>query len=154
MEMMQSWVDTCVVRDNIWLVLVFHGVDGIGWESKTKEELFTYFKYIKEKDEDLWVATFADVTKYMRERESIEINNTIKDNTIEVNLSSTLDPEIYDVPITLKTYVPSNWKSIMFKETAVQYNQPELNIEKDAYGSYVEYTVSPGINQLVLVGEV
>ena len=154
MEMMQSWVDTCVVRDNIWLVLVFHGVDGIGWESKTKEELFTYFKYIKENDEDLWVATFADVTKYMRERESIEINNTIKDNTIEVNLSSTLDPEIYDVPITLKTYVPSNWKSIMFKETAVQYNQPELNIEKDAYGSYVEYTVSPGINQLVLVGEV
>lgn len=153
MDLMKSWVDDCLTRDNIWLVLVFHGVDDFGWEAKTAEELEEYFSYIKQREDDLWVATFADVTKYIRERKNIEISNTIKDNTIEVNLSSTLDPEIYDVPVTLKTYVPNNWKNIVLKEIAVQSNQSELNIEKDAYGTYVEYTVSPGISQLVLVGE-
>ncbi|MEZ4931439.1 MAG: hypothetical protein R2788_04810 [Saprospiraceae bacterium] len=28
-EVMKSWVDTCLAHDNIWLVLVFHGVDGL-----------------------------------------------------------------------------------------------------------------------------
>jgi len=153
MEMMQSWVDTCLVRDNIWLVLVFHGVDGIGWESKTEEELFTYFNYIKEKDKDLWVATFGDVAKYIRERKSMEISNTVKDNSIEINLSSSLDPKVYDVPLTLKTYVPGNWKNVVLKENSAQSILSVLTLEKDVAGSYVEYTVSPGISQLVLMDE-
>ena len=65
---MRGWVDTIVRRDNIWLVLVFHGVDGIGWEPKTGAELEEYFSYIKSLEGRVWVATFQDVTKYMRER--------------------------------------------------------------------------------------
>ena len=150
MEVMTSWIDTCINNDNIWLVLVFHGVDGIGWESKTGEELLTYFKYIKEKDNDLWVATFADVTKYIRERKNIEISNTVTDNSIEINLSSTLDLEVYDVPITLKTYVPDNWENIVLTEKSVQLNRSVLKIDKDADGTYAAYTVSPRTSQLVL----
>jgi len=146
-------VSLCLVRDNIWLVLVFHGVDGIGWESKTEEELFTYFNYIKEKDKDLWVATFGDVAKYIRERKSMEISNTVKDNSIEINLSSSLDPKVYDVPLTLKTYVPGNWKNVVLKENSAQSILSVLTLEKDVAGSYVEYTVSPGISQLVLMDE-
>ena len=46
MSMLQSWVDTVSTHDNVWLVLVFHGVDGIGWEPRTTQELETYFQYI------------------------------------------------------------------------------------------------------------
>lgn len=35
MTLMKSWVDITAAHDNIWLVLVFHGVDGIGWKPKT-----------------------------------------------------------------------------------------------------------------------
>ncbi len=73
MDVMKSWIDKCQANDNIWLVLVFHGVDDFGWEAKTAGELEEYFAYIKEKENDIWVATFADVTKYIRERKSINI---------------------------------------------------------------------------------
>lgn len=39
MGLMKSWVDKTAVQDNIWLVLVFHGVDGVGWKPKTGAEL-------------------------------------------------------------------------------------------------------------------
>ncbi|MBP1768375.1 MAG: polysaccharide deacetylase family protein [Candidatus Aminicenantes bacterium] len=43
MSLMKSWVDTIARHENIWLVLVFHGIDGIGWEPKTGAELKEYF---------------------------------------------------------------------------------------------------------------
>src|SRR5262249_7562609 len=55
MAQMKSWVDTAASRDNIWLVLVFHGVDGVGWEPKTGAELKEYFEYLKSRDRELWV---------------------------------------------------------------------------------------------------
>jgi hypothetical protein len=36
---MKSWVDVTASHDSIWLVLAFHGVDGIGWKPKTGLEL-------------------------------------------------------------------------------------------------------------------
>ena len=58
MSEMKGWVDTILRRDNIWLVLVFHGVDGIGWEPKTGAELDEYFGSIKSLESRIWVASF------------------------------------------------------------------------------------------------
>src|ERR1700742_504461 len=33
MPLMKSWVDTAVTKNNTWLVLVFHGIDGMGYEA-------------------------------------------------------------------------------------------------------------------------
>ena len=46
-ELMRQWVDTIIKSNNVWLVLVIHGVDGIGWEPIPHERLETYFKYIQ-----------------------------------------------------------------------------------------------------------
>ena len=147
MEVMKSWVDTCIVHNNIWLVLVFHGIDGIGWEPRTGAELEEYFNYMKEKEAHLWVATFADVTKYIRERKNTSINSVVQNDTIVVNISSDLDPEVYDVPITLKTYVPKAWKTTVLNHN--QENPLSLKIKKDDLGSYVLYTVIPGGDKVI-----
>jgi hypothetical protein len=63
MELMKSWVDKTAAQGNIWLVLVFHGVNGVGWKPKTGAESKDYFGYINSKKHSLWVATFQDVTK-------------------------------------------------------------------------------------------
>jgi peptidoglycan/xylan/chitin deacetylase (PgdA/CDA1 family) len=34
MELIKSWVDAAATHNNIWLVFVSHGVDGIGWERR------------------------------------------------------------------------------------------------------------------------
>ncbi len=150
MEIMKSWVDTCIKYNNIWLVLVFHGIDGIGWEPKTGEELEEYFSYINKKGTHLWIATFADVTKYIRERKNAIISSMVQDNTIVVNISSDLDPEIYDVPVTLKTYVPKAWKSILLNQKFKQENELKLKIQKDELGSYVLYSALPNEGELIL----
>jgi peptidoglycan/xylan/chitin deacetylase (PgdA/CDA1 family) len=150
MEVMKSWVDTCMTHDNIWLVLVFHGINNIGWEPKTGAELEEYFNYINERKDHLWVATFADVTKYIRERKSTILTSIVQDDSFVVKISNGLDPEVYDVPITLKTYVPNAWKTAILKKKTELKEQLKLKVQRDAKGSYVLYSVTPSEDEIIL----
>ena len=151
MDVMKSWVDTCLVHDNIWLVLVFHGVNGIGWEPRTGTELNQYFSYINERNSQLWIATFADVTKYIRERKGAAITTEVTDDIITVNISSGLDPEVYNVPLTLKTYVPKSWGKAVITGNGKQKGLSTHEIEQDSQGSYVLYSVLPGVQEITLL---
>jgi peptidoglycan/xylan/chitin deacetylase (PgdA/CDA1 family) len=150
MDVMKSWVDTCIVHDNVWLVLVFHGVDGIGWEPRTGEELEEYFNYMKQKEEHLWIATFADVTKYIKVRESTSIKSEINHNQIILNVSSDLDPGIYDVPITLKTYVPEKWESVYIHTDINRESRTSVEIKNDANGNFALYSIPISIGKIYL----
>lgn len=149
MPLMKSWLDTTAVKDNIWLVLVIHGVDGMGWEALTSQVLDEYFQYMKIKDKDLWIATFADVTKYMRERMSASAKATETKNNIVVSLSDPLDKAIYYVPLTLKPYVPASWKSIEIKQGK---ENKRIKPEQDIKGNFVLYQAQPNAGQIVLSG--
>lgn len=138
---MKAWVDTVITHDNNWLALVIHGVENLGWEPKTRPELVEYFSYMKAKEADLWVATFRDVTKYLRERKVTQVSSKVEKDVINVSLSSDLDPKIYSVPLTLKTYIPADWTSVQLfqdeEKTAVE-------IQTDENGAFVWYDVKPG----------
>lgn len=137
---MKAWVDTVMRHDNNWLVLVFHGVENLGWEPKTRHELVSYFSYMKQKENELWIATFREVTKYLRERKATEIQSSVKKDEIIITLNCKLDPENYSVPLTLKTYVPKDWTSVQ----VIQNDQLTLsNIQSDEKGKFVMYKVSP-----------
>ena len=140
MTVMKSWVDTVLNHDNIWLVLVFHGVDSIGWEPLNHSELSTYFKYIKSSENNLWVATFGDVTKYIRERMDTKVNAIQESNKITVSLKNSLNSSEYNLPLTLKTYILPAWNSVMIKQGG-EIRQGE--ILKDDKGKYVIYQALP-----------
>lgn len=144
---MKAWVDTVMTHDNNWLVLVFHGVENLGWEPKTRPELVEYFSYMKANEQDLWIETFRDVTKYLRERNGTEVNSEVESDSITINLSSDLDPEIYSIPLTLKTYVPATWTSARVIQG--QENNT-LEIQKDEKGSFVIYDGKPEGGVIVL----
>ena len=151
MELMKSWVDTCLANDNIWLVLVFHGVNEFGWEPKTAEELTTYFSYIKEKESAIWVATFADVTKYVRSRKNATITSTVQGKKIIVHASTTLDSEVYDVPLTVKTYIREQWQTVTLRRGKTR-GDTALKIYKDTIGKYVLFNVlANGTDELVII---
>jgi peptidoglycan/xylan/chitin deacetylase (PgdA/CDA1 family) len=140
METMKSWVDQTAAVGNIWLVLVFHGVDDIGWEPRTGEELQEYFSYIQSLQKELWVATFKDVTKYIRQRMASHINvETQKDNFI-ITLSHDLDPTLYDYPLTLKTYIPEEWKRVSVLQNGQQVKH---DIFQDDKGNFLLYRALP-----------
>ncbi|WP_162055410.1 polysaccharide deacetylase family protein [Pontibacter pamirensis] len=149
LPLMKSWVDTVAAHQNQWLVLVFHGVDGVGWEALPSTLLDEYFQYIKEKEDKLWVATFGDVTKYIRERMNAKVEVSEKADKIRVNLSHSLDKEMYDLPLTLKTYVPSEWSTVSVSQgTKQQLARPE----NDANGAFVLYQALPNAQPVELSG--
>ncbi|MDB5261448.1 MAG: polysaccharide deacetylase family protein, partial [Adhaeribacter sp.] len=149
LPLMKSWVDTVAAHDKDWLVLVFHGVDGIGWEALPHELLEEYFQYIKDREEKLWVATFADVTKYMRQRMNAKVEVQEKDDKVTVSLTHNLDKSLYNLPLTLKSYVSPDWKTVAVKQgEKTQRVQPQ----QDAKGTFVLYRARPNAQPVELSG--
>jgi len=140
MSLMKSWVDTSLAHDNIWLVLVFHGIDDIGWEPTSHEKLQEYFQYIKNKENNIWVATFGDVARYVRERMDAKVDSKTIGNKIEVTLTQSLDNKMYEQPLTLKTFVPSDWKKVEIKK---HNGKQELQTQKDKNETFVLYKAVP-----------
>jgi peptidoglycan/xylan/chitin deacetylase (PgdA/CDA1 family) len=148
LEEMKSWIDTIAGGDNVWLVLVFHGVDGVGWEAKPSAELREYFEYIKSKEDRIWVATFKDVTKYIRERMHAELDVSRDNGAMTVELRHDLDASLYDLPLTLKTQAPSDW-------TAVRVTQDGREQRVNAVGTdnehHILYDAVPNGSPVTLV---
>ncbi|MFD0763422.1 polysaccharide deacetylase family protein [Mucilaginibacter lutimaris] len=138
LAMMKAWVDTTVNRNNTWLVLTIHGVEGIGWEALPANELNEYFAYIKSREQNLWVATFGDVTRYMRQRQSAKVSTKQTANSITVKLLHPLNKAMYDIPLTLKTYIPLKWKKVkMVQDGIMKTIKPITNPgEKGPYALY------------------
>jgi peptidoglycan/xylan/chitin deacetylase (PgdA/CDA1 family) len=155
LSLMESWVDTTCANKDMWLVLVFHGIDSLGWEWTPIPKLEEYFNYIVAREEKVWIATFGDVTKYMREREHATLNTAmvakkgaVADTlTIHVTLTHSLDKTMYDLPLTLKTYVPEGWKQVTVKQGS---DTTKMTIQRDEKGTYVLYQVKPNSTQAIL----
>lgn len=143
---MKSWVDTVEAHENNWLVLVFHGVDGKGWEALPGSLLQEYFEYIKKHEDKSWIATFGDVTKYMRERMNAKVNTMMKGNNIEVDLTHSLDKSMYNLPLTLRTMVPASWTKATVKQGDKTSNVTVKN------GAIV-YDLDPGKGIAVISGK-
>ena len=141
---MEKWVDETIQKD-IWLVLVIHGVEGIGWEAIPKERLEKYFDYIRSNEKDLWVATFQDAYKYIRERMNTKIESTSGNRTITLSLTCNLDPQIYNLPLTLKTKVPVDWQSAILQKGNKKII---LTIEKEGETAFVQYRVVPNVSKI------
>jgi peptidoglycan/xylan/chitin deacetylase (PgdA/CDA1 family) len=149
LPLMKSWIDTVAAHQKDWLVLVFHGVDGIGWEALSHEMLEEYFQYIKGREHRLWIATFGDVTKYMRQRMNSSVETDAKKDHIVVHLSHSLDISMYNLPLTLKSYLPATWKTVSVKQGGKEQLVP---LEMDDKGTFVLYQALPNRVPIVLSG--
>ena len=150
MELM-TWVDKTAAQGSIWLVLVFHGVDGVGWKPKTSAELREYFAYINAKKQSLWVATFQDVAKYIRERETGSVAAYRDDGIISVVLRSSLTDLSYDLPLTLKTSVPKEWKTVDVRQGE---RKQQIGVVREGGTDYVLYQAIPNAEDVRLSGSV
>ncbi len=148
MELIKSWIDTAATHKNIWLVFVSHGVDGIGWEPKTHEEIQGYLAYMKTKEASLWIATFQDVTKYIRERAHGDVRWYRDGDAFSVVLRNDLTDLSYDLPLTFKTYVPIDWRVV---EVSQGKRAMDAEVMRDQVGAYVLYQAIPNAEAIRLV---
>ena len=126
-----------------------HGVEGIGWEAIPRPTLAAFFDHLAAARNRVWVATFRDVAKYMRERQhaTVRTRTTPDGAAPRIALTHTLDPALYDLPLTLKTYVPAGWTRVRVTQGSTS---SELTPSRDAGGTFVMYPARPNAEDVVL----
>ncbi len=69
--------------------------------------------------EQIWIETIGSITKYIKERESFSYEILSQTNTlIEIELSDTLDNEIYNFPLSAFITVPGNWEYVLVMQNS------------------------------------
>lgn len=104
-------------RQGKWLVAIFHSVDGGkdcygSWEFNTWT---AYLDYLGTRN--LWVGTFGAAVKYTRERMSaiLSVLSRSRDQ-ITLNVTDSLEDAVYDEPLTIRSMVPSDWKTVIVEQ--------------------------------------
>jgi peptidoglycan/xylan/chitin deacetylase (PgdA/CDA1 family) len=140
-EQMKQWVDTSI-RTSTWLVLVIHGIEGLGYEPIPQALVTSYFDYFKANSDagKLWVATYQDEAKYIRERMRANIQTVQSGQTIEVTVTHPLDPKKYDLDLTARTTVPAGWKTVDVRQGP---RSQKVTVVESPAGNYVQYRITP-----------
>ncbi len=91
--------------------LVFHGVGG-DWLVTPVDWFTALLDKLEAVRDQVWITDVVSWHQYITERSSAEIKPLTSDkNSISLDLTSKADPTLYDLPLTLSTKVPADWKT-------------------------------------------
>ncbi len=117
-EAFNKWVDEGA-RNKGWCTFLIHGIDDDGGYSAIKsQELEQHIKYVAGQPHKFWPATFAQVCKYIMERDAMQISETAgkKAITVDVICKATSNITKLNEPVTISRTLPQGWKSAQVKE--------------------------------------
>lgn len=99
-ESLNTWADK-LVRDKKWGIIMTHAVTHGYAEMSSPEVLRGHFKYVKAHEWDVWVDTFSNIARYDKEQNDAKLQVAGTAGNLTCTLGSTLDPALYDVPLTI-----------------------------------------------------
>lgn len=142
-----SWIDNAI-KNKTWIIEAFHGTNGEGYEPPPSSFFEGHWYYVHSKADDVWCASFSEITKYIREKMAATIQlMTSNSSKITLNLTDTLPDNIFNYPLTLKTEVPAAWSA----SEVSQNNMVNIIIPKNEGGAYfVYYDAIPDRGQITL----
>ena len=133
------------MEKNTWHMMATHGTgpycEWLGFETAHFLALLDYLESVKDR---LWIGTCGDVHKYVQERNSAKVTVLENDKSgISLDLTSDMDPDMYDYPLTLLTEVPSAWKYCHVRQGDLQSIYPVKS-------GTVQYDAVPGFGGIRL----
>ncbi len=147
-----NYIDAAI-NEGGWAPFCLHGIltDDIDHGTKAVSEYWAYqsqvdalFAYAQEKVDSgkLWVAKFGEAQKYYNSWSSATVNTDVSfDGGISVSISDNEPDSIYNVALTVRVTVPSDWTDIVATYNGVT---EELEIHTDDDGtSFVYVNVVP-----------
>ncbi len=126
------------------------GDDTTMWYPVSTEWLTQLCEWAKSKSDSgqLWVATFGNVVRYIKERENFNYNIVSLDsNQVEISTSTGLDSSIYNYPVTVDISVPGGWKYADIQQGASHTTAIPLT---DSTGSFVRVNIIPGKENIII----
>lgn len=138
-EALNKWVDQGA-RDKGWCTFLIHGIDDDGGYSPLKSsDLEEHIKYVAGNPRKFWPATFAQVCKYLMERNAIQIDETQakKALTISVKCNASTPLTTLNEPITISRTLPGGW-------TGARIKNGKSNVQSRIENGKVIFDVVPG----------
>lgn len=116
-DQMLAHVDKAVKAEAMECI-IFHGVGG-DWISFPLNEFILFLDGLEAREASVWITRHMDAYKYEKQRDaaSIQIVKT-SPHQISLQVTSDLDPELYDQKLTLKTAVPAGWETGVVRQGA------------------------------------
>ena len=103
-----KWVASAIGTKG-WCVFLIHALDDDGGYSPIKSTEFeSHLKYVKQSGPAYWVGTFAEISKYIIERNSLSISERQEMDFYEITVSCNAQSSLtkLDQPITVKRKLP------------------------------------------------
>ena len=142
MDNIIAYLDRCV-RDGGWFITSCHGLYQGENQDLTEEQmemlLQAMYKYVKENK--LWVATFSEATKYIRERQNSSVTVTEADGAYLLTLSMN-DKTPEGLPLDLRVPMPDGRERAVFDMPLTVRLNADFECEKVKYtqGGRVYYS--------------
>lgn len=105
-------VETAISK-KAWTIYLIHGIDGGGGYTPVKSSMLKeHFDFLRTKESQIWIATFADVARYIRERQTLTLKQvrSTKDSLV-LKATITLPNTPYNVPLTFQRPLPDGWNA-------------------------------------------
>ncbi len=133
-----------------WCVYLLHGIDDDGGYSPlSSDTLRKSLDYLKNNEDRFWVDNFINVVKYIRERNSLIINETYQSNdTIIFTVNDTLDDNVYDFPVTLRRKIPAGYQSFLLLQKNKELTSKVIQENEQ---NYVVFNVIPDSSEIIFI---
>lgn len=106
-DKLKAWVDK-VVSAGDWGVGMTHGIT-MGYDKwDTPQDLWDLFDYVKQHDNEIWVATFREVAAYKAERDNTVVRMEPTEDGFFLSTEMPLDTSLFTEPVTVA--VKGNYK--------------------------------------------
>jgi oligosaccharide reducing-end xylanase len=95
-----------------WAVEMHHGIgaDTHNWATTNLDEMKKHLEYLDGKRNTIWVETFGNVARYIKERDAASLKvKTTADTKITLELTDNLADSIYNFPLTVRRPLPDGW---------------------------------------------
>mgnify|MGYP002127526079 CR=1 FL=1 len=97
---LNTWADK-LIQEKKWGVLMIHGI-AKGYAALSDPEIFhEHLKYVKGRERDVWIDTFANISRYEKERDGAKLKLAGDPGHITFELSSALNLQLDHVPLTI-----------------------------------------------------
>ena len=132
---MIATVDTALAKGEMGH-MDFHGVGG-DWLVTPVEWFTALLDKLDASRDQLWVTDTVSWHKYLTERNAadVKVSHAEKDG-ITIALTCKTDAALYDLPLTLTTHVPAEWKNCLVTQGAAKSTVP-------VKGGIAQYAVQP-----------
>ena len=105
---------------NGWAVAMHHGIgtDTHTWAVTNLDTLIKHLAYLDQNRDKIWVETFGNVARYIRERDSSKITVKSSSSTsITIAVTNNLGKDsIFNYPLSIRTQRPSGWTTVTVKQ--------------------------------------